>query len=180
MTDPAHPACAQAPQRRDANGKVLGYRVTLSPRKRGRDPPSVCNTTHTHCNFSMPVGTRRVYLSAYNTAGESAATEVTLRERKGKGRTYLLELCPAPSSSSCQTGCCTLTPLPRRPFLGCITEGFLSRLLTECPARARSRAGSRLEGTGRGCCQCAPLSHHPGWLSTRRSAPGQDVGCTRG
>ncbi|XP_068015031.1 granulocyte colony-stimulating factor receptor [Melanerpes formicivorus] len=74
----------KAPQRREANGRVLGYHVTLSPRKRGMDPPTVCNTTHTQCNFSMPVGTRRVYLSAYNSAGESAATEVTLLERKGQ------------------------------------------------------------------------------------------------
>ncbi|NWW48193.1 CSF3R factor, partial [Pedionomus torquatus] len=74
----------KAPQRQEANGRVLGYRVTLGPRRRGRDPPTICNTTHTQCNFSVPVGTRRVYLSAYNTAGESAATEVILLERKGQ------------------------------------------------------------------------------------------------
>ncbi|NWI61440.1 CSF3R factor, partial [Calyptomena viridis] len=74
----------KAPGWREANGRVLGYRVTLSPRRRGRDPPTVCNTTHTHCNFSAPTGTRRVYLSAYNAAGESAATEVVLLERKGQ------------------------------------------------------------------------------------------------
>ncbi|XP_069731293.1 granulocyte colony-stimulating factor receptor isoform X2 [Phaenicophaeus curvirostris] len=74
----------KAPRQREANGRVLGYRVTLSPRRRGRDPPTICNTTHTHCNFSAPAGTRRVYLSAYNAAGESAATEVTLLERKGQ------------------------------------------------------------------------------------------------
>ncbi|NXW63661.1 CSF3R factor, partial [Eurystomus gularis] len=74
----------KAPRRQEANGRVLGYRVTLSLRRRGRDPPTVCNTTHTQCNFSMPVGTRRVYLSAYNAAGESAATEVVLLERKGQ------------------------------------------------------------------------------------------------
>ncbi|XP_051494105.1 granulocyte colony-stimulating factor receptor [Apus apus] len=68
----------------EANGRVLGYCVTLSPRRRGRDPPAVCNTTHTQCNFSAPAGTRRVYLSAYNAAGESAATEVVLLERKGQ------------------------------------------------------------------------------------------------
>ncbi|XP_075294056.1 granulocyte colony-stimulating factor receptor isoform X2 [Opisthocomus hoazin] len=74
----------KAPGRREANGRVLGYRVTLSPRRRGRDPPTVCNTTHTQCNFSAPAGTRRVYLSAYNAAGESAPTEVVLLERKGQ------------------------------------------------------------------------------------------------
>ncbi|NXF31214.1 CSF3R factor, partial [Nyctibius bracteatus] len=74
----------KAPRRREANGRVLGYRVTLSPRRRGRDPPAVCNTTHTQCNFSAPAGTTRVYLSAYNAAGMSAATEVVLLERKGQ------------------------------------------------------------------------------------------------
>lgn len=104
---PAHPVCAQAPGRREANGRVLGYRVTLSPRRRGRDPPTVCNTTRTQCNFSAPAGTTRVYLSAYNAAGESAATEVVLLERKGEGsinlhartlrvRPGLRSPCPAP------------------------------------------------------------------------------------
>ncbi|NWV03416.1 CSF3R factor, partial [Ptilonorhynchus violaceus] len=74
----------KAPRRREANGRVLGYRVTLSSRRRGRDPTTICNTTHTQCNFSVPAGTRRVYLSAYNAAGESAATEVILLERKGQ------------------------------------------------------------------------------------------------
>lgn len=64
---------------------MLGYRVTLSPRRRGRDPPTVCNTTRTQCNFSVPAGTSRVYLSAYNAAGESAPTEVMLLQRKGEG-----------------------------------------------------------------------------------------------
>ncbi|XP_030089682.2 granulocyte colony-stimulating factor receptor isoform X2 [Serinus canaria] len=71
----------KAPQQREANGRVLGYRVSLSPRRRGRDPPTICNTTHTQCNFSVPAATRRVYLSAYNAAGESAPTEVILLER---------------------------------------------------------------------------------------------------
>ncbi|NXE02641.1 CSF3R factor, partial [Chaetorhynchus papuensis] len=74
----------KAPRQREANGRVLGYRVTLSPRRRGRDPPSICNTTHTQCNFSVPAETRRVYLSAYNAAGESAPTEVVLLQRKGQ------------------------------------------------------------------------------------------------
>lgn len=86
---PAHLACAQAPRQGEANGRVLGYCITLSPRRKGRDPTVLCNTTRTHCNFSVPLGTRRVYLSAYNTAGESAATEVVLLERKGEGSTNL-------------------------------------------------------------------------------------------
>ncbi|XP_027557045.1 granulocyte colony-stimulating factor receptor [Neopelma chrysocephalum] len=79
----------KAPRRHEANGRVLGYRVTLSPRRRGRDPPTVCNTTHTECNFSAPARTRRVYLSAYNAAGESPATEVVLLERKGEPLAWL-------------------------------------------------------------------------------------------
>ncbi|KAM6045541.1 granulocyte colony-stimulating factor receptor isoform 1-T2 [Chlamydotis macqueenii] len=74
----------KAPRRQEANGRVLGYHVTLSPRRRGRDPLTICNTTHTQCNFSAPAGTRRVHLSVYNAAGESAATEVVLLERKGQ------------------------------------------------------------------------------------------------
>ncbi|NWW37910.1 CSF3R factor, partial [Panurus biarmicus] len=74
----------KAPRQREANGRVLGYRITLSPRRRGRDPPTICNTTHTQCSFSVPAGTRRVYLSAYNAAGESAPTEVVLLEKKGQ------------------------------------------------------------------------------------------------
>ncbi|XP_016159150.1 PREDICTED: granulocyte colony-stimulating factor receptor [Ficedula albicollis] len=74
----------KAPGQREANGRVLGYHVTLSPRRRGRAPPTICNTTHTQCNFSVPAGTRRVYLSAYNSAGVSAPTEVALLERKGQ------------------------------------------------------------------------------------------------
>ncbi|NXI91896.1 CSF3R factor, partial [Psophia crepitans] len=73
----------KAPRRQEANGRVLGY-ITRSPRKRGRDPSTVCNTTHTQCNFSVPVETTRVYLSAYNAAGESAATEVVFLERRGQ------------------------------------------------------------------------------------------------
>ncbi|XP_017591609.1 PREDICTED: granulocyte colony-stimulating factor receptor [Corvus brachyrhynchos] len=74
----------KAPRQREARGRVLGYRVTLSPRRRGRDPSTICNTTHTQCNFSVPARTRRVYLSAYNAAGESAPTEVVLLQRKGQ------------------------------------------------------------------------------------------------
>uniref|UniRef100_A0A493TXK4 Colony stimulating factor 3 receptor n=1 Tax=Anas platyrhynchos platyrhynchos TaxID=8840 RepID=A0A493TXK4_ANAPP len=75
----------KAPRQREANGRLLGYRVALGPRRRGREPPTVCNTSDTHCDFTAPAGTRRVYLSAYNAAGESTATEVLLLERKGEG-----------------------------------------------------------------------------------------------
>lgn len=74
----------KAPRRQEANGRVLGYRVALGSRRRGREPQTVCNTTDTHCDFTVPVRTGRVYLSAYNAAGESSATEVILLERKGQ------------------------------------------------------------------------------------------------
>lgn len=165
---PAHPACIQAPRRQEANGRVLGYRVTLSPRRRGREPRTICNTTHTQCNFSAPVGTRRVYLSAYNAAGESAATEVVLLERKGEGSANLprskTSACPAgalthhnpppASSMSSQTGCCSLTPPQGRHLPGCVTGGLPSRLPTGCTARARGRAGAWAEAGGhRGAMQ---------------------------
>lgn len=63
---------------------MLGYRVALGSRRRGREPQTVCNTNDTHCDFTVPVRTGRVYLSAYNAAGESSATEVILLERKGE------------------------------------------------------------------------------------------------
>lgn len=180
---PAHPACAQAPRPREANGRVLGYCVTLSPRKRGRDPPTVCNTTHTQCNFSAPAGTRRVYLSAYNAAGESAPTEVILLERKGEDSANFprseTSTCPPgalypphhhhlSSSTSSQTGCRSIAPLRGRHLPGCATGGL------------PSRAGSRLGGTGGRCSRDAPLSCHPGWLSPCRSAPGWAPGRAQG
>lgn len=100
---PTPPARTQAPRQREANGRVLGYRVTLSPRRRGRDAPTICNTTHTECSFSVPAGTRRVYLSAYNAAGESAPTEVVLLERKGEGSAR--NLCVSPGLCSPRAGC---------------------------------------------------------------------------
>lgn len=136
---------------------MLGYRVTLSPRRRGRDPPTVCNTTHTQCNFSVPAGTRRVYLSVYNAAGESAVTEVVLLERKGEGSANLprlkpprtpLGLCHSPGSSTrSQTGCCSLAPLWGRHLPGCAAGGARAGCLwgTE-PGRGAGQA----PGSGRG------------------------------
>ncbi|XP_072211605.1 granulocyte colony-stimulating factor receptor isoform X2 [Excalfactoria chinensis] len=72
----------KAPRPQEANGRVLGYRVTLGSRRRGKEPQTVCNTTDTQCDFTVPVRTGRVYLSAYNAAGESSATEIVLLERK--------------------------------------------------------------------------------------------------
>ncbi|NWY00891.1 CSF3R factor, partial [Nothoprocta ornata] len=74
----------KAPSWREANGRLRGYRVALSPRQRGRGPLTVCDTSDTQCGFSAPAGTARVYLTAYNAAGESAATEVVLLEQTGQ------------------------------------------------------------------------------------------------
>uniref|UniRef100_A0A8C6YXT9 Colony stimulating factor 3 receptor n=1 Tax=Nothoprocta perdicaria TaxID=30464 RepID=A0A8C6YXT9_NOTPE len=51
---------------------------------RGHGPLTVCDTSDTQCGFSAPAGTARVYLTAYNAAGESAATEVVLLEQTGQ------------------------------------------------------------------------------------------------
>jgi len=183
-SSPAHPACAQAPGRREANGRVLGYRVTLSPRRRGRDPPTVCNTTHTQCNFSAPAGTRRVYLSAYNAAGESAPTEVVLLERKGEGSANLPPsetsteppgALPPGSSTSSQTGCRSLAHRREGTSLGLRPGG----------SRAAARgAHSPGEGLGLGApgamrrgCSPLPSSRR---LSPRRPAAGRAPGRARG
>lgn len=159
---PAHSVCTQAPGRREANGRVLGYRVTLSPRRRGRDPPTVCNTTRTQCNFSAPVGTARVYLSVYNAAGESAATEVVLLERKGEGstnlsvRTLRVPLWPLTAPQLHELSDWVLLP---RPSLH-VTGG--SRLLV--PMQVSPWLGSVLcqgVSAASGCAGSPPQPHQP-------------------
>ncbi|XP_019368096.1 PREDICTED: granulocyte colony-stimulating factor receptor isoform X1 [Gavialis gangeticus] len=68
----------------EANGRILGYWVALSPRQRGGMPTTVCNTTEMGCNFSVPAGTRRVYLAAYNAVGTGPPAEVIFLERRGQ------------------------------------------------------------------------------------------------
>uniref|UniRef100_A0A8C0HAK3 Colony stimulating factor 3 receptor n=1 Tax=Chelonoidis abingdonii TaxID=106734 RepID=A0A8C0HAK3_CHEAB len=68
----------------EMNGRILGYWVSLNPRQRNVELAAVCNTTEMQCNFSVLAGVRRVYLAAYNSAGESAATEVIFLEKKGQ------------------------------------------------------------------------------------------------
>lgn len=108
---------------------MLGYRVTLSPRRRGRDPPTICNTTRTQCNFSVPAATGRVYLSAYNAAGEAAPTEVTLLERKGEGSARNPRappgalLAPGEKRADAKPGCTgEVLPSPAIPA-ACPTQG---------------------------------------------------------
>ncbi|XP_044275404.1 granulocyte colony-stimulating factor receptor isoform X2 [Varanus komodoensis] len=67
----------------EAHGKILGYWATLSTRPRKEDPSVLCNTTETWCTFSVPAGTQRIYLTAYNSKGSSKPTEVHLLETKG-------------------------------------------------------------------------------------------------
>ncbi|XP_006134344.3 granulocyte colony-stimulating factor receptor [Pelodiscus sinensis] len=74
----------KAPKRNETNGRILGYWVSLNPRRRNGALTAICNTTDMQCNFSVPAGVRRVYLSAYNSAGESATTEVLFLEQKGQ------------------------------------------------------------------------------------------------
>lgn len=74
----------KALKRNEMNGRILGYWVSLNPRQRNVELAAVCNTTEMQCNFSVLAGVRRVYLAAYNSAGESAATEVIFLEKKGQ------------------------------------------------------------------------------------------------
>ncbi|XP_042709918.2 granulocyte colony-stimulating factor receptor [Chrysemys picta bellii] len=74
----------KALKQNERNGRILGYWVSLNPRRRNVELTAVCNTTERQCSFSVLAGVRRVYLAAYNSAGESAATEVIFLEKKGQ------------------------------------------------------------------------------------------------
>nr|XP_060640022.1 granulocyte colony-stimulating factor receptor isoform X2 [Anolis sagrei ordinatus] len=62
----------------ETHGKILGYLVTT-----GRSL-TLCNTTTLHCTFSLPPGTQKVLLRAYNSKGPSPPTEVLLTDKKGQ------------------------------------------------------------------------------------------------
>ncbi|XP_077193398.1 granulocyte colony-stimulating factor receptor [Paroedura picta] len=66
---------------KEANGRILGYWVTFSPRQNNGQPSTLCNTTELHCNFSLPSGTRGIHLMAYNARGTSPPTEVSLQKK---------------------------------------------------------------------------------------------------
>lgn len=160
---------------------MLGYCVTLSPRKRGRDPPTVCNTTHTQCNFSAPAGTRRVYLSAYNAAGESAPTEVILLERKGEDSANF----PQSETSICPPGALYPPSPPQQlhklsnwmPFHHPTAGETLPWVCNwGAPEQGRLQAGGQRRVMQQGCSP----SRHPGWLSPCRSAPGWAPGHAQG
>ncbi|XP_053124642.1 granulocyte colony-stimulating factor receptor isoform X2 [Hemicordylus capensis] len=69
----------------EANGKILGYWATLSTRTPGQKrPATLCNTTETHCTFSLTPGAlMRIHLVAYNSRGPSQPTLVSLFEKQG-------------------------------------------------------------------------------------------------
>ncbi|XP_042296422.1 granulocyte colony-stimulating factor receptor isoform X2 [Sceloporus undulatus] len=67
----------------ETNGKILGYWATLSPRLTpGKSSSTLCNTTELQCTFSLPSGTQRVFLVAYNSKGVSPPTEVVLVDKR--------------------------------------------------------------------------------------------------
>uniref|UniRef100_A0A670JXN1 Fibronectin type-III domain-containing protein n=1 Tax=Podarcis muralis TaxID=64176 RepID=A0A670JXN1_PODMU len=68
----------------EAHGKILGYMATLSTRRHSGEPSPLCNTSETCCTFSLPLGTQKIYLMAYNARGSSQPTEVYLSEKKGQ------------------------------------------------------------------------------------------------
>ncbi|XP_025029950.1 granulocyte colony-stimulating factor receptor [Python bivittatus] len=69
----------------EANGRILGYWAALGTRQHnGESPLSLCNTTERQCTFSVPPGTQRIYLTAYNSRGASQPTEIFLLEKKGQ------------------------------------------------------------------------------------------------
>ncbi|KAH0631060.1 hypothetical protein JD844_005147 [Phrynosoma platyrhinos] len=69
---------------KETNGKILGYWATLSPHlPPGKSSSALCNTTELQCTLSLPSGTQRVFLVAYNSRGASPPTEVVLMDKKG-------------------------------------------------------------------------------------------------
>nr|XP_056703449.1 granulocyte colony-stimulating factor receptor [Euleptes europaea] len=66
---------------KEAKGKILGYWVTLSPQQNSGQLPTLCNTTELYCNFSLPSGSQRIYLMAYNARGTSPPTEILFQKK---------------------------------------------------------------------------------------------------
>nr|XP_033811185.1 granulocyte colony-stimulating factor receptor isoform X2 [Geotrypetes seraphini] len=63
-------------RKKDTNGEILGYLVFLFSDEEEDEVMVLCNTTKLVCAAPMPRGATKVYIKAYNTAGESPATEV--------------------------------------------------------------------------------------------------------
>ncbi|XP_062995767.1 granulocyte colony-stimulating factor receptor [Elgaria multicarinata webbii] len=70
-------------QSNETHGKILGYWAAHSSSPPKGKPGALCNTTELQCTFSVPSGTRRIYLAAYNSRGASDPNEVLLLEAKG-------------------------------------------------------------------------------------------------
>nr|XP_034976586.1 granulocyte colony-stimulating factor receptor isoform X1 [Zootoca vivipara] len=68
----------------EAHGEILGYMATLSTRRHSGEPSPLCNTSEMCCTFSLPLGTQKIYLMAYNARGSSQPTEIYLSEKKGQ------------------------------------------------------------------------------------------------
>ncbi|XP_075051544.1 granulocyte colony-stimulating factor receptor [Mixophyes fleayi] len=68
--------------REEANAKQLWYIVKKSSGLHQRDT-IMCNTTALNCTFFLPNGIKRAFIWAYNTAGASPATEISLAARNG-------------------------------------------------------------------------------------------------
>ncbi|XP_029427086.1 granulocyte colony-stimulating factor receptor isoform X2 [Rhinatrema bivittatum] len=69
--------------RKDSNGDILGYLVFLITGQGQDGVMMLCNTTKVLCDFPMPPRAAKVYIKAYNAAGESPATDVVLFSKQG-------------------------------------------------------------------------------------------------
>ncbi|XP_076827898.1 granulocyte colony-stimulating factor receptor isoform X2 [Brachyhypopomus gauderio] len=88
-----------------ANSMNVSYIVSFmrTPSRRER----VRVTELQHCTFQLPVGVRKVYLSAMNAAGESSSTHVTVYRRKELDQSCNLHVVPQSEETALVewTGC---------------------------------------------------------------------------
>ncbi|KAM4699822.1 granulocyte colony-stimulating factor receptor [Discoglossus pictus] len=69
-------------RRQTSYASPLWYIVKISPGHHNSDI-AVCNTTALNCSFSLPSGTGKASIWAYNTAGSSPETELLFYDRNG-------------------------------------------------------------------------------------------------
>ncbi|KAJ8340845.1 hypothetical protein SKAU_G00331360 [Synaphobranchus kaupii] len=65
-----------------ANGKNVSFRVYLSSPD-GKRHKTLCRTRERHCEAVLPKGTRRVYITSLNSAGQSNSTEERVYQNRG-------------------------------------------------------------------------------------------------
>ncbi|XP_030074348.1 granulocyte colony-stimulating factor receptor isoform X2 [Microcaecilia unicolor] len=70
-------------RKKDANGEILGYLVFLINEGGEDEIVVLCNTTKLACDVPVPSEVTKVYIKAYNVAGESPAREVVLLDIQG-------------------------------------------------------------------------------------------------